>query len=829
MKLKMKENKGKAKILCWLLTVVLLIGTISVPVSANGFSEGNPEEIFSSGTQQGQTMQEPAANAFTDSSDAPDSSIGEEPSDSQEILGDGNTQSETDGVISETDSEIELFQETAGAEETAPDAVLEQSVETGLQIGDTVKIVFADNSGDTYGSDMEIITKMGESIVLPQVPGSQGTEGSGWKLSLDTPDADAIVLEAGEELLLSPDEDIDDYILDGVLTFYAVQGERLYTVNFYNNSGTAIFSGGQMKVAKGTSIIMPDFPNSKYVNFGWTTTKSGRTVEYEIGEKYTVTGNMNFYIIRYATSSTAQIKFTNPAGKQNADFKALDTVAVIGSKLKLPAVPSVTGYTALGWTTKKNSTVAKYLPGQVVTVQKNIVVYAVLKKVPTYTVLFNNNSGTNTGPTYQKLNQKVAQNSYIILPELPEATGYQNVGWTTTKNGTTPLYKEGTKVKVTKNLRFYTVRRKSNYYTVTFYLGNGSSNTEYKSLQMKVEEGSTITLPNVPDRDGYVNLGWSTKKNASEVSNREGTKYNITKNTSFYAVQSEKVTVTLHYSTGAVYKTLSMGEGDKLSLPGMTTRPPYTMMGWSTSPNQTVSPQYEVGEIIEINSSTHLYAVTFNRNNEDDISGNSLAQADLRRYKQIIFVGDSRTHRMESTLNAQFGSQLLQGVTFISQEGGGLTWLQETGYTQIMQAVGTGSTSILEKPTAIIFNLGVNDLSSVSSYVSYMKQLGNELKAKGCKLYYMSVNPVNNKLIQASGKPSRPESSVRNFNASIQSQLCSGGLYTYIDTYAYLMKTGYGTDASTTGVDIGIDDGLHYTTKTYKRIYQYCMKFLNSI
>lgn len=826
MNLKNKEKQGKAKIICWFLTLVLLFTSVSIPVTTYAASEENLDAIFSSGSQQVQTSSE--EEIFTDS---PQTTVEEQ---EEEIIADeeeapdfqSGTEEESQ---SQTDPDVMLFEETAGAEGTPPDEVMEQSVETGLQIGDTVRIVFADNSGDSYGEDMEIITKMGESIVLPQVPDSQGTEGSGWKLSLDTPDEDAIVLEAGEELQLSPDEDIDDYILDGVLTFYAVQGERLYTVNFYNNSGTAVFSGGQMKVAKGTTIIMPDFSNSKYVNFGWTDTKSGRTVKYEIGEKYTVTGNINFYIIRYSNSSTAQIKFTNPSGQQNADYKALDTVAVIGSKMKLPAVPTVTGYTALGWATKKNATTAKYLPGQTVTVQKNIVVYAVLKKVSTYTVLFNNNSGTSTSSAYKKLNQKVAKNSYIILPEVPQAEGYQNLGWTTTKNGTTPLYKEGTRGRVTKNMKFYAVRRKSNYYTVSFYLGNGSSNSEYKSLQMKVEENDTITLPGVPERDGYVNMGWSTKKNSSSVTNREGTKYTVTKNISFYAVQSEEVAVTLHYSSGAVYKVLAIGEGNKLSLPGMTTSPPYTMMGWSTTPNQTVSPQYEVGEVIQVNQSMHLYAVTFNRNNEEDITADSLAQADLRRYKQVIFVGDSRTHRMENTLNAQFGTQLTQGVTFISQEGGGLEWLQESGYTQIMQAVGEGSTSILDKSTAIIFNLGVNDLASVSSYISYMKQLGSELKAKGCKLYYMSVNPVNNKLIQASGKPSRPESSVRSFNASIKSQLCSSGLYTYIDTYSYLMKTGYGTDASTTGIDIGIDDGLHYTSKTYKRIYQYCMKTLNSV
>lgn len=806
---KKKQKRIRAKLVCWFMTAMMLAG--SAEVSAASFSAGeSAQEMFSSGEDTGSVSAQTDTGSVEVFSDAASSdSTAEVPAED----------TENDAGLSDSDTEVFSAEE----EETLLGAGTE------LQVGDPVRVTFADNSGNPYGSDMDIITKMGESFVLPQVPDSQGLEGSGWKLALDTPDEDAIVLEAGEEFSLSPDEDIDNYIIDGVLTLYAVQGERLYTVNFYNNSGTALFSGGQMKVTKGTTIIMPDYPNSKYVNFGWTTTKGGRTVEYEFGEKYTVSGNMDFYIIRYATSSTATVNFTNPSGQQNSTFKALTAVVVKGNSIKLPSVPAVSGYTALGWSTKKNATTPMYLAGRTLTIKKDTTLYAVRKKVATYTVTFNNNSGTSTSSAYKKLNQKVARNSYLILPDLPDATGYVNLGWTTTKNGKKPLYKEGARVKITKNTKFYTVRRKSNYYTVTFYLGNGGSNSTYKSLQMRVEEGTKITLPSVPDRDGYVNLGWTTTKNGTSVTNRAGTKYSVTKNTAFYAVQSKEVTVTLHYNTGAIYRTVQVGEGDSLELPGMTANPPYTMMGWSTVPNQTASPQYEVGETIEVDQAMHLYAVIFNRNYEPDISADNLSQADLRRYEQIIFVGDSRTHRMESTLLNQFGTLLTQGVTFISQEGGGLSWLQSTGYTQLMQAVGNSSSGILAKPTVVIFNLGVNDLGSSSSYISYMKELGEELEEKGCILYYMSVNPVNDRLIQASGKPSRPEASVRSFNAAIKSGLCSSGLYTYIDTYTYLMNTGYGTDASTTGVDSGIDDGLHYTTKTYKRIYQYCMELLNSV
>ncbi|MDQ9758739.1 InlB B-repeat-containing protein, partial [Acinetobacter baumannii] len=83
-------------------------------------------------------------------------------------------------------------------------------------------------------------------------------------------------------------------------------------------------------------------------------------------------------------------------------------------------------------------------------------------------------------------------NQTVTLPELPKAKGYQNVGWTTAKGKTTPVYKAGSKVKVTKNMKFYTVRRKSNYYNVEFFYGNGKSNSAYKKLKKRVEEGTEI-------------------------------------------------------------------------------------------------------------------------------------------------------------------------------------------------------------------------------------------------------------------------------------------------------------------------------------------------
>lgn len=814
MKSKRVRNQRKGRVLCWILAVVMLL--TSVQVSAAVF---DASDVFSSG--EGVSVPDGTADSgtvdsgdvFSDGLSAADAGIGNDGTAAGGSVKDNVDTGDTPEPEDSVDSDVVLF-----AGET-PDT------DSLIHLGDPVVIRFANYKGESYYEDLEIETKVGETVQIPGVPNFEDAEGSGWKLDLNAPD-DGILIEGGEILTLSMEEDLIEYIEDGVLTLYAVEGKEMCLVTFYNNSGSAVYPDGQMRVAKGTSIKLPDFPNSKYVNFGWTLTKGSAAVQYDIGESFTVSKNVSLYMVRYAVSKVMTVTFVNPSGSSNAAMRALTANVVKNKKLKLPAVPAVTGYTNLGWSTKKNDTKAVYLAGQSIKITKDLKLYAVRKKLPTYTVAFNNNSGTSTSKTYSKLNQKVAKNTYIILPELPKATGYQNIGWTTTLKGSKPIYKAGTKIKVTKNMKFYTVRKKSKYYTVNFYLGNGSSNSTYKGMKKKVEEDTMITLPTIPAREGYLNLGWSLSKNAAVPGLREGQKYNVTKNIKLYAVQRKSVSLVLHYNNGTVYRNLTVSQGDSFILPSVANKSGYTFMGWSESPNQFTSPTYEAGESIKVTKAMDLYAVVFNRAIEPEIDANTLAQPDLIHYKQVIFVGDSRTNRMAMTLNRQFDNSLIRGINFISEEGEGYNWLQSQGYSALKSAIGEGSSSVLSKKTAVVFNLGVNDLGNVTNYINFMNSIAAELKAKGCVLFYMSVNPVNSKMITASGHRVRSEQDVRKFNDSIRLNLCADGKYIYIDTYKLLMENGYGTDAGK-GIDYNTDDGLHYTTKTYKRIYNYCLKEVN--
>lgn len=444
-----------------------------------------------------------------------------------------------------------------------------------------------------------------------------------------------------------------------------------------------------------------------------------------------------------------------------------------------------------------------------------------------YTVKFNNNSGTSKSKTYTALTRNVTLNTTIKLPAVPKAVGYQNLGWTTKKGSSKVVYKAGAKVKVKKDMTLYAVRRRSRYYTVSFYLGNGSTNAAYKKLQKKVEEGTYYTLPSVPSRSGYVNLGWSTTKNGkASTAKKAGTKIKISGNIRYYSVQMQSVKVNLYKTNGTIWKTVTLGKGGNLKLPSAANASGYTFMGWSKTrrSGSSTNPDYEAGELLRISKNTNLYATVFNRAMEMDISSDEMAYPAIGMlYSKVIFVGDSRTVGMYETLKKQVSSSVTNGVSFLASAGQGLSWFQNEGYSQLIKEINKTESSL---PVAVVFNLGVNDMANVSNYISYMTNIAPTLKSENCKLFYMSVNPVNSTMITKAGKGARTEAQVREFNSKIRSGLSLN--YKYIDTYSVLMKKGYGTNGRYDGIDVDSDDGLHYTTKTFKRIYYYCVTYLNS-
>lgn len=188
------------------------------------------------------------------------------------------------------------------------------------------------------------------------------------------------------------------------------------------------------------------------------------------------------------------------------------------------------------------------------------------------------------------------------------------------------------------------------------------------------------------------------------------------------------------------------------------------------------------------------------------------------KFNKVYMVGDSRTVDTKRALKSSIPSN----VTFIARGGQGLAWFKREGYPSLIRSVSKRPHS---ERKAVIINLGVNDLNNSKAYVTYMRKVSAALRKHNCRMYYLSVNPVNSAMIADSEARPRTEAQVSAFNKVIYEQLCSGKnrSFTYINTCTRLQKYGWSSNRH----NAGIHDGLHYSDQTYLRIFNYCMKYLN--
>ena len=713
-------------------------------------------------------------------------------------------------VTPEPDEEVTATSATVTPAPSVSAAAVTPTPEPTIDPEKEIEIRFIDGEGKECEDVDRMVVKWETTITLPNVPDPEAP--NQWKLEQNEKLNDSICLEGGSKLTLEKKENWDDFMEKDVLKLYM---PKKCNVTFWNNSGTGTFK--TVKAYETKEITLPDIVNSAYINYGWTNTAGSGTVKYALNSIYKVTEDVNLYIVRRLSM---QITYLSQNGKSNNTFAKLNRTIGKNLKLTLAEVPAKRGYQALGWALTPNATKAKYTAGQQVTVTDDYTLYAVYKKMP-YKVTFNNNAGTSTSSSYTSLTVYADQNQKITLPAVPKAKGYTNLGWTTAKGKKKPLYKAGSQVKITKTTRFYAVRRKSKYYTVTYYMGDGKTNSTYKKLTTKVEEGTKVTFAKVPARSGYINLGWSSKKNSTKATAKAS--YTVTRNITLYAVQKKAVTLTLCKNNGAVYSTTRMARGSTYKLSGVKDANGYTFMGWSEQAGQKVNPDYEAEETITVQKNTTLYAVVFNRSSEDNLSADVLPQVNSYKYKNVVFIGDSRTEYMKNAL-ARAGANT-NYVKFICKAGEGYSWLTGTAVPQLQELVKNDTNSILSKKTAVIFNFGVNDYNEYAKYAAYYKLIASSLEKKGCELYFMSVNPINRLMLSNTGRADRSEAKIRSFNTYMQKNLPSS--YTYIDMYSYLKATGYSFASDKYGAG-NIDDGLHYTARTYKRIFTQCLRSLKN-
>lgn len=225
---------------------------------------------------------------------------------------------------------------------------------------------------------------------------------------------------------------------------------------------------------------------------------------------------------------------------------------------------------------------------------------------------------------------------------------------------------------------------------------------------------------------------------------------------------------------------------------------------WTTANENTTNTGHTYietgGERTKIVTGESYDSSDSNNKKKSSKKSSSSSKSDTK-IKNIIFVGDSRTVQMYAYLSGDWnganyssgGVNKVDKDIFIAEGSQGLSWLKSTGIPKAKNYMKSGS--------ALVILMGVNDISNIDSYISYLKSNIKSWTDTGTKVYYVSVNPCE-------GSYSSHNSKINNFNSKLKNNLPNN--ITWIDTNSYLKSSGYSTT-----------DGLHYDKKTSNKIYKY--------
>lgn len=179
-----------------------------------------------------------------------------------------------------------------------------------------------------------------------------------------------------------------------------------------------------------------------------------------------------------------------------------------GTNLTLSStVPKRSGYVFKGWSTSSNGAVTMQ-PGGTYSGNANITFYAVWEVAQTYSIMFDANGGSGA-PATQKKTQGV---DLTLSSTVPTRTGYQFLGWTTTRDVFTTggTFQPGGSFSMDYHVVLYAYWKKLQTYSIHYDAngGSGASATQTKT------EGVALTLSStIPTKSGYRFMGWTISKN----------------------------------------------------------------------------------------------------------------------------------------------------------------------------------------------------------------------------------------------------------------------------------------------------------------------------
>lgn len=303
-----------------------------------------------------------------------------------------------------------------------------------------------------------------------------------------------------------------------------------------------------------------------------------------------------------------------------------------------------------------------------------------------------------------------------------------------------------------------------------------SNNLIDKVSADEISEASVTTISDNTNNSTNTDTTNSANNTTSNENNNTGSSTTITTNQTPVSIVNYSNEVTESSDTYNYNTQLSDITTSQITTVEPTSTPDPTNNSTTTTDNNTVTTDN-----------------TNQNNTTSEILENTPSTLENITITKKIFIGDSRTVHMKLAVNSS--------DVWSCKSAMGLDWMKSTGVPNVENQITTG--------TAVIILMGVNDLFNSDKYITYINQKTSEWRNKGARVYFVSVNPINEKTYK-SFKNTRIET----FNNKMASNLVN---VKYIDTYNYLMTHSCNFTS----------DGLHYQNSTSKVIYDLINKEAN--
>lgn len=182
----------------------------------------------------------------------------------------------------------------------------------------------------------------------------------------------------------------------------------------------------------------------------------------------------------------------------------------------------------------------------------------------------------------------------------------------------------------------------------------------------------------------------------------------------------------------------------------------------------------------------------------------------ISKLNYIIIIGDSRMYLIE---NKREELNIPASIIFIAKNGANIEFLENEALFKAKNLIKNKNINY-----HIIFNLGVNDLNYDIDYKKRANEYANIYKKfiknnKSASYYFLSVNPIDEDIINDLWDNIRTNKKIKNFNRIVASK--THNIMNYCDSYSSLK--------------FNLPDGLHYDTTTDINIMNYilndCVKF----